>query len=254
MERWQGIRGSRGKGRAKRKTRRKEQRERNEGAGQRESAEREGREGGGGWRPVVVAGGWVAAREGARGGSTVNSPIQCSYHLPLSLTTHRRRPRPPSCAHPLAPRQPSAAPYLPACLLACLPACPGFASRTFLVLLANLIDISQFLTPLPVPAGLLRLPFSLSSLYRVLPLPLALLPRALRVRPQRVRRGGRELREERHLPSLQSHFRESGTGQRRAAPRRAKPRRAGWAALFSLTLDARVANIYLHIVLHVMIM
>jgi len=138
---------------------------------------------------MVVEGCWVGARGSARGGSTVNSPIQCSYHLPLSLTTHRRRSRPPSCA-PSRPLANSTAPCQPACLLACLPACPGFASRTFLVLLANLIDISQFLTPLPVYAVLLRLPFSLSCLYHVFPFPHALLPRALRVRPQRVGRGG----------------------------------------------------------------
>lgn len=73
-------------------------------------------------RPVVVEGCWVGARGSARGGSTVNSPIQCSYHLPLSLTTHRRRSRPSSCA-PARPLANSTAPCQPACLLACLPAC-----------------------------------------------------------------------------------------------------------------------------------
>ena len=68
------------------------------------------------------------ARERARGGSTVNSPIQCSYHLPLSLTTHRRCSRPSSCTPsrlpvPLASPANSTAPCQPACLLACLPAC-----------------------------------------------------------------------------------------------------------------------------------
>lgn len=106
---------------------------------------------------------------------------------------------------------------LPACLLACLPACPGFASRTFLVLLANLIDISQFLTPLPVYAVLLRLPFSLSCLYRVFPFPLTLLPRALRVRPQRVRRGRRvERREASSFPPIALPRERHGAATRRA--------------------------------------
>lgn len=165
----------------------------------------------------------VAAREGARGGSTVNSPIQCSYHLPLSLTTHRRRPRPPSCAHPLTPCQPSAAPYLPACLPACLP----WLRLADVPCLTG--KLNRYFTVSYPPPRLHRPPPSSFLPFQPLsrPLPLALLPRALRVRPQRVRRGGRELREERHLPSLQSHFRESGTGQRRAAPRRAAPRWLG---------------------------
>lgn len=246
LERWQGIRGSRGEGRAKRKTRRKEQRERNEGAGQRESAEREGREGGGGWRPVVVAGGWVAAREGARGGSTVNSPIQCSYHLPLSLTTHRRRPRPPSCAHPLAPHQPSAAPYLPACLLACLP----WLRLADVPCLTG--KLNRYFTVSYPPPRLRRPPPSSFLPFQPLSRPPARAPAARSSCPAaegKTRRARVERREASSFPPIALPRERHG-----AAARRTKPRRAGWAALFSLTLDARVANIYLHIVLHVMIM
>jgi len=60
LERWQGIRGSRGKGRE----REEDEKERIEGEDrrERESVEREGRRGGGG--RSVVEGGWVAARAG----------------------------------------------------------------------------------------------------------------------------------------------------------------------------------------------
>lgn len=160
----------------------KERKTGREGERERESAEREG--GGGRW---WLKGVWAHERARREGG-TVNSPIQCSYHLPLSLTTHRHRSRPPSPPSlPLPSRQLHG--LLLACLPACLPAClaclPALPACLPWLRLADVPCLTgklnrYFTVSYPPPrlhtVLLLRLPFSLSCLYRVLPFPLALLP------------------------------------------------------------------------------
>lgn len=169
-----GGRGSVVRGRARRNTRRKEE---------------------AGWREVVavvggeaVEGGGVRERERERGkggrGSTVNSPIQCSYHLPLSLTTHRRHLRivPPTLQVRLAD----------------VPCLTGKLNRYF--------TVSYPLRSLPSPRPFLSraasLSLSPSSFGGRSSCPAA---EQARGRAVVARRTDRE--EERHLPSLQSHFR-----------------------------------------------
>lgn len=151
---------------------------------------------------------------------------------PLSLTTHRRHLRivPPHLVH-------------------------RFASRTFLVLLANLIDISQFLTPsatLPSPRPFLS------------PRPQGLLSfhllegggRSLRVRPQNRRARGRGGAV--GGPLIGQRGGEASSFPPIALPRAAAAAAAAWGSAGARRclreLCVRVANIYLHIVLHVTIM
>lgn len=170
------------RGRARRNTRRKEE---------------------AGWREVVVVvggeaveGGGERERERGKGGrgSTVNSPIQCSYHLPLSLTTHRRHLRivPPTLQVRLAD----------------VPCLTGKLNRYF--------TVSYPLRSLPSPRPFLSraatLSLSPSSFGGRSSCPAA---EQARGRAVVARRTDRE--EERHLPSLQSHFRGAAAAAAAAA-------------------------------------
>lgn len=135
-------------------------------------------------------------RERGKGGrgSTVNSPIQCSYHLPLSLTTHRRHLRivPPTLQVRLAD----------------VPCLTGKLNRYF--------TVSYPLRSLPSPRPFLSraatLSLSPSSFGGRSSCPAA---EQARGRAVVARRTDRE--EERHLPSLQSHFRGAAAAAAAAA-------------------------------------
>lgn len=150
---------------------------------------------------AVEGGGKRERGKGAgEGGSTVNSPIQCSYHLPLSLTTHRRHLRivPPTLQVRLAD----------------VPCLTGKLNRYF--------TVSYPLRSLPSPH-----PF-LSPVAQAV---LSLLPpsgAALRVRPQNKREGGRwwsvertERRRGIFLPSNRTSEEQQQQQQHGAAPKRA---------------------------------
>lgn len=165
-------------------------------------------------------------------------------------------PPPPSSfflRHPLHGPLPAC---LPACqsLPACLPACLPWLRLADVPCLTG--KLNRYFTVSYPPS---RLPPSSSVFLSPFPAFIASsrscsrFCRALFVSGRRGWDEEGELREERHLPSLQSHFRESGTGQRRAALA-VLSHTLLLSLSHSLSLDARVANIYLHIVLHVTIM
>lgn len=174
-----------------------------------------------------MEGGGERERERGKGGrgSTVNSPIQCSYHLPLSLTTHRRHLRivPPTLQVRLAD----------------VPCLTGKLNRYF--------TVSYPLRSLSSPRPFLSRAASLSLSF-LLRGPLFVSGRRTSEReggggPSDGQRGG----EASSFPPIALPRSSSGSGssmgQRRSAPR---------CCLRELCV--RVANIYLHIVLHVTIM
>lgn len=149
---------------------------------------------------------------------------------------------------PLIPRYnahitfPSPWPPTAATFESSLPPC-RFASRTFLVLLANLIDISQFLTPsAPYPRPV---PFFLGPL-----LSLSLLPpsgAALRVRPQNKREGGRWWpvgRTERRRGIFLPSNRTSEEQQRQRQQHGAAPERAALLPAGTLCASCKYLSAY----------
>lgn len=154
------------------------------------------------------------------GGSTVNSPIQCSYHLPLSLTTHRRHLRivPPTLQVRLAD----------------VPCLTGKLNRYF--------TVSYPLRSLPSPR-----PFLSPRAQAVLSPSIS--GAALRVRPQNKREGGRwwsvertERRRGIFLPSNRTS--EEQQQQQRQRQHGAAPERAALLPAGTLCASCKYLSAY----------